>query len=305
MTPPALWATSPASLGGKQIPNLTPDAAHRVVAAQQAVEILDRLGETLLERDLGLPLELVARQGDVGAALQGIVDRQRPGLDELRLAADQLYDLLGEMPDRHLDRIAEIDRTGEIIRRVVHQTQPAIDQVVDVAEGAGLHAVAVDRDVFALERLNDEVRHPAAAVGGHARPVGVEDTRHLDAQFVLAVVVEEQRFGAALALVVAGARPQRIDVAAIALDLRMHGGIAVDLAGRGLEDLGARTLGQAEHIDGAVHAGLGRLHRIVLVVNRRGRTSEVVDLVDLDIERERHVVAHQLEAWIVQAGRDI
>ena len=40
----------------------------------------------------------------------------------------------------------------------------------------------------------------------------------------------------------------------------------------------------------------GRLHGIVLVVDRRGRAGEVVDLVDLDVERERHVVAHQLEA---------
>jgi hypothetical protein len=35
------------------------------------------------------------------------------------------------------------------------------------------------------------------------RPVGVEDARHLDAQAVLAVVVEEERFGAALAFVIA------------------------------------------------------------------------------------------------------
>ena len=119
---------------------------------------------------------------------------------------------------------------------MVHQPLPAVEQVVDVAEGAGLHAVAVDRDVLALERLDDEIRHHAAVVGVHAWSVGVEDPRYLDAQFVLAVVVEEQRLGAALALVVAGARPQRIDVAAVALDLRMHRRVAIDLAGRGLED---------------------------------------------------------------------
>jgi hypothetical protein len=44
-----------------------------------------------------------------------------------------------------------------------------------------------------------------------------------------------------------------------------------------------------------VHARLGGLHGIVLVVNGRRRTGEIVDLVDLDIERERHVVTHQLE----------
>ena len=153
-----------------------------------------------------------------------------------------------------------------------------------------------------LQRLDDEVRHHAAVVGMHARAVGVEDARDLDAQLVLAVVVEEQRLGAALALVVAGARADRIDVAPVGLGLRMDRRVAVDLAGRGLEDPALQALGQAQHVDGAVHAGLGRLHRIVLVVDRRGRAGQVVDLVDLDIEREGHVVAHQLEARIADAG---
>ena len=86
----------------------------------------------------------------------------------------------------------------------------------------------------------------------------------------------------------------------------MHRGVAVDLAGRGLQDPApCSALGQAQHVDGAVHAGLGRLHRVVLVVDRRGRAGEVVDLVDLDIEREGHVVAHQLEARMCQQVRDV
>jgi hypothetical protein len=46
------------------------------------------------------------------------------------------------------------------------------------------------------------------------------------------LVVVEQRLGAALAFVIAGARPADADEPAIVLDLRMHIGIAVDLAGR-------------------------------------------------------------------------
>ena len=52
---------------------------------------------------------------------------------------------------------------------------------------------------------------------------------------MLAAVVEEQRLGAALALVVAGAEADRIDVAPVALRLRVHGRVAVDLGGRGLQ----------------------------------------------------------------------
>ena len=111
-----------------------------------------------------------------------------------------------------------------------HQPDQALDQLVDVAERARLAAVAVEGDVPARERLDDEVGDHPAVVGVHARPVGVEDPRHLDLQPVLAVIVEEQGLGAALALVVAGARAQRVDVAPIVLALRVDLRVAIDLA---------------------------------------------------------------------------
>jgi hypothetical protein len=48
------------------------------------------------------------------------------------------------------------------------------------------------------------------------------------------VIIEEQRLGAALAFIIAGARSDRVDVAPIVLGLWMNRGIAVNLAGRGL-----------------------------------------------------------------------
>jgi hypothetical protein len=71
--------------------------------------------------------------------------------------------------------------------------------------------------------------------------------------------------------------------------------IAIHLAGRGLEDASMEALGQAKHVDRAHHAGLRRLNGVTLIVNRRSRTGEIVDLVDLHIERERHVMAKELE----------
>ena len=81
--------------------------------------------------------------------------------------------------------------------------------------------------------------------------------------------------------------------------------VAIDLRGRGLEDLGLHTLGQAKHVDGAMDAGLGRLHRIELVMDRRSGARQIVDLIDLDIERERHIVAHHLESGIADQMRDV
>jgi len=54
-----------------------------------------------------------------------------------------------------------------------------------------------------------------------------------------------------------------------------------------------------------VDARLGCLHRIVLIVDRRGGAGEVVDPVDLHIEREADIVAHQLETWVLAQRDDV
>ena len=54
-----------------------------------------------------------------------------------------------------------------------------------------------------------------------------------------------------------------------------------------------------------MHAGLGRLHRIELVMDGRCRTGEILDFIDLDIEREAHVVAHQFETRMSKQGMHI
>ena len=139
----------------------------------------------------------------------------------------------------------------------------------------------------------------------HPRAVSVEDPHNLDPQPVLAPIVEEQGLGATLAFVVAGTQPDRVDVTPVGLDLRMDLGIAVDFGGRGLEDLCLHALGEPKHVDGAMDAGLGGLDRVELVVDRGGRTGQIVDLVHFDIERESHVVTHHLKSGIADQVRDV
>jgi len=47
----------------------------------------------------------------------------------------------------------------------------------------------------------------------------------------------------------------------------MHDRIAIDLAGGRLEYLCLDPFGQPQHVDRAVHAGLGGLHWVVLIVD--------------------------------------
>ena len=130
----------------------------------------------------------------------------------------------------------------------------------------------------------------------HAGPVGIEDPCNFYFETVLTVIIEEKCLGAALSFIIARARSDRVDIPPVILGLRVDRGVAINLAGRGLEDAAPQPLGEAQHVDGAVHQRLRRLHWIVLIVDRRGWASKIVDLVRLDVERERHVVADELKA---------
>src|SRR5690606_5992741 len=113
----------------------------------------------------------------------------------------------------------------------------------------------------------------------HARTIGVEDAPDLDRRTVPAVVVEAQRFGAALALVVAGTRAGGAHRATVVLGLRVHFRLTVDLTGRGLEDPRAGLPRQLKHVAATIQAGPERVERVVLVMHRRGAAGKVEDPV--------------------------
>jgi hypothetical protein len=68
---------------------------------------------------------------------------------------------------------------------------------------------------------------------------------------------------------------------------------------------GLQALGETEHVDGPVHAGLGCLHGIMLVVDGRGRAREIVNLVHLHIEWESDIVSDHLEVFVLEQVVDI
>ena len=137
----------------------------------------------------------------------------------------------------------------------------------------------------------------------HARTIGVEDARDLDLHAVLAVIIEEKRLGTALAFIIAAAQADRVHIAPIGFGLGMLRGIAIDFAGGSLQDRNLDALGQAEHVDGAHDRNLGGLHRIMLIMNGRGRTGQIVNGIDLHEKRKADIVTHELETrMVVQMG---
>ena len=122
---------------------------------------------------------------------------------------------------------------------------------------------------------------------------------------MLAAVVEEQGLRATLALVIACARADRIYVAPVFFPLRVAHGVAINFAGRSLENSGAATVRKLEHVDRAVNGGLYRLYGIVLIVDRARRTRKVVDSIHFQTYGFRDVVSDEFEVRSAEEMRNI
>jgi hypothetical protein len=105
--------------------------------------------------------------------------------DDLALRPGHLQHRLGELENRELARVAEVDRVVLFARR---KRIEAADHVVDVAEAPRLGAVAEDRQRLVLERLAHERRDRAAVVRPHPGAKAVEDPGDCRVHALLAVI---------------------------------------------------------------------------------------------------------------------
>ena len=188
---------------------------------------------------------------------------------------------LGQLEHGELGGVADVGRVDPV---ALEEPVDPVDQVGDVAEGAGLVALAVDGERLAPERLDHEVRHHPAVLRPHPGPVGVEDPDDPGVDAVVAVVGHGDRLGEPLGLVVDAARADRVDVAPVALRLGVDLGVAVDLGGRRQEEPGVLGLGQAQGVVGAERADLEGLDRELEVVDRAGRGGEVQHAVERPVD---------------------
>ena len=174
-----------------------------------------------------------------------------------------------------------LGKFAHTLLRELHVLAKRVDEVVAVLERTRLTAVAVDRDVLVAKRLHDEVRDHTAVLRMHARSVGIEDAHHPRVDIELANTVRNQRLAHSFAFVVAAADANRVDIAPLMLLLRMHQRIAVDFARRAMEQLRVITQCELEAEEDALDGRHRREHRTRLIVDRRGGTCEIVDLVEL------------------------
>jgi hypothetical protein len=81
--------------------------------------------------------------------------------------------------------------------------------------------------------------------------------------------------------------------------------VTVHLTRRCMKQTRGDAACQTQHVDGAEHAGLHGVNRVHLIMDRRRRTGEVIDLVRMQIQRIRDVVPHHLETRVFAKMSDI
>jgi hypothetical protein len=176
-------------------------------------------------------------------------------------------------------RIAQIAWLQQVFRRL-HQGFQTTHHIRHIAKRSRLPPVAIDREWLIAQSLRDEVGNNPAIVLQHTRTIGVEYPCNLDGQAIQAIVVVEYCFSCALTFIVAGAGTDRIDMADIALALRVLFGIAIDFARRRLERAGACLPRKVKHVLRAKHACIQGADRVSLVLWRGCGARQIVDAVE-------------------------
>lgn len=182
---------------------------------------------------------------------------------------------------------------------LVHHADEPVHKVCDVTKAAGLQSVAIDSKWVATDRLPYKIGHNASIVEHHTRAVSVKNADDTDLHAVLAIVVKRQGFGNTLALVVARPDADGVDIAPILLNLRVDLWVSVHLRSRGEQKPSACALCEAEHVDSTKNVSLDSFDGVVLVMDRGGGTSKVIDLVNLCGKGLGNVMTEKLEARMV------
>lgn len=216
---------------------------------------------------------------------------------DLAICGSDAKDFLGELPYRHLTRVADINRLMEITH---HQSVDSIDQIGDITKTAGLRAITENRERLACERLADECRNNAAVVKAHARTVGIENTNDVRVHAMVAVIGHGDGLRKALGFIVNPARPDGVHIAPVILGLRMDKRVAVALGSRGEDEGRAFVLCQTERIVRSERADFQGRNRDAQVIDRAGRAGEMPDIIDLarDVDEVGDVVADEFVVLI-------
>lgn len=253
-----------------------PSLRQRLLLDQYA-EKLKRPLQAFAQLNLRLPAQQRLRAADVRPPPRRIVGRQRL-LHHVQLDARDLRDDRGEFADREFTRVADVDDVpAQAVER--DEAEDAVDQIVDVAEAARLAPIAVDGERVAVQGRHREVGDHASVVGLHAWTIRVEDADDASIEAVNACCRGEIGFGESFALIVAGALTYRVDVAPIALALRVLERVTVALGGGEQKDARSARLRERDRLDRTERVDVQCPERIASVVDGACRRCGMHDAI--------------------------
>lgn len=91
----------------------------------------------------------------------------------------------------------------------------------------------------------------------------------------------------------------------VIFSLWVDGGVPIDLTGGRLQDPGIDPLGQTQHVNGTHDIGLDGLDRIVLIVDGRCRTGQVIYLIHFQEYGMDQVVPDQFKIGLSHEVPDV
>ena len=119
------------------------------------------------------------------------------------------------------------------------------------------------------------------------------------------MIIHKQSFGCTFTFIVTTTDTDRVHISPIRFYLRMNGRIAIHFTGRSLENLCFGSFSHPQHIHSSVNGGFHCLDGIILIMGRRCRTSQVIDLIDLGVIRRSYIMTNQLKVVILQQVTNI
>src|SRR5665213_2210495 len=125
------------------------------------------------------------------------------------------------------------------------------NQVGDITEAACLRTVAIDGERFAAKCLRHKVGDHSSIIDLKTRTIGIKDANQVSVNAIVAVIGHHDSLRETLGLVVNRPWPNRIYIAPIGLDLRVHLRISVTLGSRSMEISSTIFLRKLQRIDRA------------------------------------------------------
>jgi len=269
-----------------------------LLLAEEGSDAVDDFVKRGLGAETGEGVEFV----DTGDAAHHVLEARFVGLvvgDEFDggRAAGAPFDQLGEAFDGDFFGVADVDDFADGAVGV-HEADKAFDGVADIAEAAGLLAVAVDLDGLVVDGLLDEIGEDHAVTTGLAWANGIEKAHDDDGELFFFPVGECEKFiesfGGSVAPTAFGSGAK--DEVGVFVE-RDVGVFAVDFGSRGSENELALFAGGFEDALGAVNIGFdgadgafddeldadgsGEVDDDVGIIDEFGEKLEIFDVVEV------------------------